>query len=89
MNPEKPEGWHVVVHRSLTTPILLGGLPRGAAILILMATLLISISMELWFIGLPLGGVCWLLGRWLTRQDPAWFDIGRAHLFTPSKYEVH
>lgn len=87
MSHEKPDGWNVVLHTSLVTPILLGGLPRPAAILLVMTTLIVSVSMGLWYIGLPLGGACWVLGRYLTRQDPAWFDLGRIHLFQPSKFE--
>lgn len=86
-NDQEPEGWHVPVHQSLITPILLMGLPRPFAILLAMLVLVISMPMGLWYLGIPLGVVAWGVGSWLTRLDPAWFELGRIHIRQPSVFE--
>ena len=68
--PEIP-GWSVPLHRSLTEPILLGGVPRGMAI---------GLGLQLWIAGIAV----YLLGHaaalFLTRQDPLFGPMFARHL---------
>ena len=80
---ERPEGWAVPVHASLTQPQLILGMPRGFAIVLSTAVMIITMPMNLWFVGLPLGLIFWVLGATLTRWDEAWFEAGHRHLIQP------
>lgn len=64
-----PEGFNIPIHRSLTTPVMLGGLPRKIAIL--NGTLIISFVIgahNLWI--LPVGILSHLILLALHRRDP-------------------
>ena len=64
-----PEGFSIPIHRSLTTPVMLGGLPRKIAIL--NGTLIISFVIgahNLWI--LPVGILSHLILLALHRRDP-------------------
>ena len=63
-------------------------MPRGFAILLAMGVLIITMPLNLWFIGIPLGVVLWILGAALTQWDEAWFDAGHRHLLQPGVYET-
>ncbi|WP_154661980.1 VirB3 family type IV secretion system protein [Phycisphaera mikurensis] len=73
---------------SLVTPVLLMGVPRPVGILILMVSLIITMSLGLWYLGIPLGLGCWALATWLTRLDPQWFEIGQVHLRLPKVFHT-
>ena len=70
------DGFELVLHRSLTEPILIGGAPRAAAILI--GTL--AAGLRLWIAGL----VFWVVGHglavWLAKRDPAFVEVTASHL---------
>jgi type IV secretion system protein VirB3 len=74
------EGFEVVLHRSLTEPILIGGAPRAAAILIGTLAAVIGLGLRLWITGL----VFWLAGHglavWLAKRDPAFVEVAARHL---------
>lgn len=64
-----PEGFSIPIHRSLTMPVMLGGLPRKIAIL--NGTLIISFVIgahNLWI--LPVGILSHLILLALHRRDP-------------------
>lgn len=64
-----PDGFSVPIHRSLTTPVMLGGLPRKIAIL--NGTLIIAFVLgahNLWI--LPVGILSHLVLVALHRRDP-------------------
>lgn len=86
MRPERPEGWVVPLHTSLSSAVLLMGVPRPVGILILMISLVITMSLGLWYLGIPLGIGSWALAAWLTRLDANWFEIGRVHLRLPKTF---
>jgi type IV secretory pathway TrbD component len=74
------EGFELVLHRSLTEPILIGGAPRAAAILIGTLAAVIGLGLRLWIPGL----VFWIavhgLAVWLAKRDPAFVEVAARHL---------
>jgi type IV secretory pathway TrbD component len=74
------EGFELALHRSLTEPILLGGAPRSAAILIGTLAAVLALGLRLWIAGL----VLWMLGHGLAvvgaKRDPAFVEVGTRHL---------
>jgi type IV secretory pathway TrbD component len=72
-------GFELVLHRSLTEPILIGGAPRAAAILIGTLSAVLALGLRLWFVGLAF----WIVGHgaavWLAKRDPAFVEIGVRH----------
>lgn len=78
-----PEGFSVPIHRSLTTPVMLGGLPRKIAIL--NGTIIISFVVgahTLWI--LPIGIVSHLVLLALHRRDPDILVVLKRNLNRPS-----
>jgi type IV secretion system protein VirB3 len=77
--PSAVPGFEVVLHRSLTQPILLAGAPRSFAILNGTLAAAIGLGLRLWIAGL----VIWLAGHtlavWLTRKDPAFLTVLSRH----------
>jgi len=76
----RSEGFDLVLHRSLTEPILMGGAPRAAAILIGTLAAVLALGLRLWLAGL----VFWIAGHglavWLAKRDPAFVEVGARHL---------
>ncbi|PZU47969.1 MAG: conjugal transfer protein [Sphingomonas sp.] len=74
------EGFEVPVHRALTEPILLGGAPRGVAILNGTLAAAMGLGLQQWIAGL----VIWLAGHSLAvfaaKRDPDFADVGARHL---------
>ncbi len=77
-------GFHVPVHRALTEPILLGGAPRGLAIVNGTLAGAVGLGLRLWFAGLALWVVGHVLSVWAARHDPQFVDVARRHLRYPS-----
>ena len=78
-----PDGFSIPIHRSLTTPVMLGGLPRRIAIL--NGTVIISFVIgahSLWI--LPVGVVSHLILYALHRRDPDILLVLKRNLSHPS-----
>ena len=77
--PSSVPGFEVVLHRSLTEPILLAGAPRSFAILNGTLAAAIGLGLRLWIAGL----IVWLAGHtlavWVTRKDPAFLIVLSRH----------
>jgi type IV secretion system protein VirB3 len=77
--PSTIPGFEVVLHRSLTEPILLAGAPRSFAILNGTLAASIGLGLRLWLVGLAV----WLIGHaiavWVTRKDPAFLTVLSRH----------
>jgi len=77
--PSSIPGFEVVLHRSLTEPILLAGAPRSFAILNGTLAASIGLGLRLWIPGL----IVWLAGHtlavWVTRKDPAFLTVLSRH----------
>lgn len=79
---QMPEGFSVPIHRSLTTPLMLGGLPRKIAIL--NGTVIISFVIgahSLWI--LPIGILTHLVLLALHRRDSEILAVLRRNINRP------
>jgi type IV secretion system protein TrbD len=76
----KSEGFEIILHRSLTEPIMLGGAPRAAAILIGTLAAVLALGLRLWIVGL----VVWVVGHgiavWFAKHDPAFVEVTARHM---------
>ena len=75
----RPEGFELVLHRSLTEPIQIGGAPRAAALLIGTISAALALGLRLWLVGLAF----WIVGHgvavWLAKRDPAFVEVAVRH----------
>jgi len=75
----RAEGFELVLHRSLTEPILIGGAPRAAAILIGTLAAVLALGLRLWLAGI----ILWVIGHsaavWLAKRDPAFVEVAIRH----------
>lgn len=82
-NHHEPEGFRIPIHRSLTEPIMLGGIPRNIAIANGVAVLAFVLGAHnLWI--LPLGIVSHLILVALHRRDKQVLSILKRNLSRPS-----
>lgn len=74
------EGFEVPLHRSLTEPILLGGAPRGIAIVNGTLAAALGLGLQMWLAGI----VFWVVGHTLSvfavKRDPDFAPILARHL---------
>jgi type IV secretion system protein VirB3 len=67
-------GLEVPLHRSLTQPIMMAGLPRTLALLLWTAVAAFVLGLhQVWV--LPLGGILHAIFAALARRDPFFFDV--------------
>ena len=76
----RSDGFELVLHRSLTEPILIGGAPRAAAILIGTLAAVLALGLRLWIAGLFFWVVGHSLAVWLAKRDPAFVEVAAGHL---------
>ena len=84
----RPEGYEVPVNLSLTQPMLMGGVPRPFAIVNGTLTAALTLGLQVWWLGLPLGFVLHLSAVWLTKADVYWFDVFKRQLRCPKHLEA-
>jgi type IV secretion system protein VirB3 len=74
------EGFEAPVYRSLTDPILLGGAPRGLAILIGTLSAALGLGLQQWIAGM----ILWVLGHsaavLAAKRDPEFAPVLVRHL---------
>ena len=74
------EGFEVPLHRALTEPILLGGAPRGIAIVNGTLAAALGLGLQMWLAGI----VFWIVGHSLSvfaaRRDPDFAPVLVRHL---------
>jgi type IV secretory pathway TrbD component len=75
-NLDRDDGFEVPLHRSLTEPILLGGLPRNFALAYWTFAAGLSLGAHQWWFALIAAGGH-VAGSALTKNDPYVFDILR------------
>ena len=81
-------GFTVPVHRALTEPILLGGAPRGLAILNGTLAGAVGLGLRLWLVGLGLWAIGHFAAVWAAKRDPQFVDVVRRHLRIPGHLSV-
>ena len=81
------EGFGAPVYRSLTEPVLLGGAPRGVAILNATLAAALGLGLQMWIAGL----VLWLAGHSLAvlaaKRDPDFAAVLARHLRQRGQFE--
>lgn len=74
------EGFEAPLHRALTNPILLGGAPRGVAIINGTIAAALGLGLQQWIAGL----IVWALGHTLAvfaaKRDPDFMPVLVRHL---------
>ena len=75
-----PEGFEVPLHRALTEPILLGGVPRTVAIANGTLAAAVGLGLRLWLVGVALWLVGHAIGLWATRVDVQFMAVFARHL---------
>ncbi len=73
-------GWTVPLHRSLSEPILMGGVPRSLAITLGTLSAAIGLGLQLWMAGLAIYVIGHAVALWLTRHDPQFIAVFARHL---------
>ena len=81
-------GFTVPVHRALTEPILLGGAPRGLAILNGTLAGAVGLGLRLWLIGIAIWAIGHVVAVWAAKRDPLFVDVVRRHLRIPGHLSV-
>ncbi len=75
-----PEGFEVPLHRALTEPILMAGVPRKFAILNGTVAAAIGLGLQQWVAGLVLWGVLQAVGVVCARYDPQVLEVLARHV---------
>lgn len=74
------DGYSLPVHRSLTEPLLIGGAPRGFAILNGTIAAAVGLGLQMWLAGVLL----WAAGHgaavYAARKDPKFLETAVRHL---------
>ncbi len=73
-------GFEIPLHRSLTEPILMGGVARNVAIVNGTLAAAVGLGLRLWVPGLALWLVGHALAVWATRADTQFMDVFARHL---------
>jgi type IV secretion system protein VirB3 len=74
------DGFEVPIHASLGSPILLGGAPRGLAIVNGTLAAAIGLGLQQWLAGLALWAVGHSLAVFAARRDPDFAPVLLRHL---------
>ena len=88
MQGKQIKGFAVPVHDSLITPILLGGVPRRAAILVGTAGAAISFGLQQPWFGIPITILLFWGARRMTRRDPQFLEVIRRSIWHRAFYRV-
>ena len=84
---DKPEGFEIPLSLSLTQQVLMGGVPRPVAILNGTAAAALSLGLQVWWMGVPLGVLMHVTAVALTKADPKWLDVFRRQIRLPAHLE--
>jgi type IV secretion system protein VirB3 len=74
------EGFETPLHRALTEPILLGGAPRGVAIVNGTLAAALGLGLQMWIAGLVLWVVGHSLAVFAAKRDPDFAAVLQRHL---------
>lgn len=85
---QEPEGYRATLHTSLTRVILMGGVPKGPAVMNFMFAVALSFGLKQPWIGIPFGILVHAGLRHLTKMDPHFLDVMRRHFRLPKYFDV-
>ncbi len=76
----RTDGFEIGFHSALSEPITIGGAPRAIAILNGTLTAVLTLGLQVPWIGIPMGLAIHAAAYWMTTRDPYIFEILRRHL---------
>ena len=74
------EGFETPIHASLVQPILMGGAPRGIAIVNGTLAAALGLGLQQWPVGIALWSIGHSLAVFATRRDPEFANVLIRHL---------
>ena len=74
------EGFSIPVHRSLTEPILMGGAPRGAAILNGTIAAALGLGLQIWVLGIAFWVIAHGICVFAAKRDPKFLEVLTRHI---------
>jgi type IV secretion system protein VirB3 len=74
------DGFEVPIHASLVTPVLLGGAPRGLAIVNGTLAAAVGLGLQQWLAGIVLGAIGHSVAVMASRRDPEIAAVLLRHL---------
>jgi len=74
------EGYSIPVHRSLTEPILMGGAPRGAAILNGTIAAALGLGLQIWLLGIAFWVIAHGVCVFAAKRDPKFLEVLTRHI---------
>jgi type IV secretion system protein VirB3 len=74
------EGFSIPVHRSLTEPILMGGAPRGAAILNGTIAAALGLGLQIWLLGIAFWVIAHGVCVFAAKRDPKFLEVLTRHI---------
>ncbi len=73
------EGYRITIHRSLTEPILMAGVPRGFCIINWTIAVALLLGLHVWYF-LPINALVHFFGAMLVKKDRDFFQVLTRHL---------
>lgn len=77
------EGLQIAFHNALSEPVTVAGAPRMVAVLNGTLAAVITLGLQVPWLGIPLGLAIHALAYGLTKRDPYFFDALGRHLRQP------
>ena len=74
------EGYSIPVHRSWTEPILMGGAPRGAAILNGTIAAALGLGLQIWLLGIAFWVIAHGVCVFAAKRDPKFLEVLTRHI---------
>lgn len=74
------DGFSIPVHRSLTEPILMGGAPRGAAILNGTIAAALGLGLQIWLLGIAYWVIAHGICVFAAKRDPKFLEVLTRHI---------
>lgn len=81
------DDFEVPLHRSLTEPIFLGGVPRAVAIVNGTLSAAVGMGLQLWLPGLVIFVIGHTLAVWAAKTDAQFVDVFTRHVKYPSHFD--
>ena len=81
------DDFEVPLHRSLTEPIFLGGVPRAVAIVNGTLSAAVGMGLQLWLPGLVIFVIGHTLAIWAAKTDAQFVDVFTRHVKYPSHFD--
>jgi type IV secretory pathway TrbD component len=83
----RPEGFEVALHRSLTEPILMAGAPRAIAIANGTLAAAVGLGLQMWLSGIAILLIGHTLAAFAAKRDPQFADVVLRHLRQRGQFE--